>query len=264
MRLVPMLLLTILPQQSYPQQVPLEALGPIAVGTDGSLHRIANWRELTKTERAAAHKALGRRNAKRLTKLRESEKRESSRWWRRAARWVRRKWLQWRLPPLDFAPEYQSRILDGSTMRATTRLCTASGEPHLGRLRVGQRVRATCRRCGGGASVLFSVLNITRVDSTSFGALEFDDALAATEGFASPADFRSALRGVYPTLVDETKLTVLHFALLMDENSTVSRLPRAVTTKPRNQAGSQTAGVLAQVEITQDREAKPARGWGEN
>ncbi len=206
------------------QQVPLTELGPIAVAADGSLHRVANWHDLTENERAAAHRALAKRNAKRLAKLEQARPPSrppqpppsASRWLADGARWLRRQWVRRRLAPLDFAPEYVG-LIRSAEKRATTRLCSRDGEPQLARLRAGQRVRATCGRCGGAASVAFAVLAITRVDRSDFGAL--DAQLAATEGFENVEAFQAALLGFYPSLRNESALAVLHFELLWAEQA---------------------------------------------
>jgi len=219
---------------SYAQQMPLTELGPISVAADGSLHRIANWHELTENERAAAQRALAKRNAKRLAKLQEAPpprppppSPRASLWFKNVTRWLRRQWVRHRLAPLDFAPEYVD-LIRGHEKRATTRLCSRDGEPELARLRSGQRVRATCRRCGGAAGVAFAILKITRVDMSAFGILDLE--LAATEGFENVEAFRTALLGFYPGLHDETPLSVLHFELLSSEgkheSNTSTVLPR--------------------------------------
>ena len=219
---------------SFAQQVPLTELGPISVAADGSLHRIANWHELTENERAAAQRALAKRNAKRLAKLQEapslrppSPSPRASLWFKNVTRWVRRQWVRHRLAPLDFAPAYLD-LIRSDEKRATTRLCSRDGEPELARLRSGQRVRATCRRCGGAAGVAFAILKITRVDMSTFGILDLE--LAAAEGFENVEAFRTALLGFYPSLRDETPLSVLHFELLSSEGKHESKsgteLPR--------------------------------------
>ena len=105
--------------------VQLEALGPIAVAADGSLHRVSNWHELTTNERETAKKALARRNAKRLSKLEaRSRQQPSDPVWRKVRlthSWVRQRWLTLRLPSMDFAPEYVPLIVNHDK-RATTRL----------------------------------------------------------------------------------------------------------------------------------------------
>ena len=61
------------PQELLKKQQ-LEVNGPVVVNKDGSLGRIANWKELAATEREAAINAIARRNSKRL---KEAERREA-------------------------------------------------------------------------------------------------------------------------------------------------------------------------------------------
>ncbi|KAK4155067.1 hypothetical protein C8A00DRAFT_32152 [Chaetomidium leptoderma] len=51
------------------QAVALDNLGPMVVGRDGSISRIANWDELTATERQNTLRILGKRNQLRLGNL---------------------------------------------------------------------------------------------------------------------------------------------------------------------------------------------------
>jgi predicted Fe-S protein YdhL (DUF1289 family) len=83
-------------QRQQQQQRQLETLGPVALGKDGSIHRIANWHELTPSERAAAQRAISRRNQDRKQKLLEAEAEAQARartplgrlraWWRKLRR----------------------------------------------------------------------------------------------------------------------------------------------------------------------------------
>mmetsp|Transcript_15396 Transcript_15396/g.39049 ORF Transcript_15396/g.39049 Transcript_15396/m.39049 type:complete len:153 (+) Transcript_15396:164-622(+) len=50
--------------------VTMEELGPIVVGADGSLSRIANWEEMTAPEQEVAKRRIVARNVRRLTALR--------------------------------------------------------------------------------------------------------------------------------------------------------------------------------------------------
>lgn len=212
---------------SSQQQVPLSDLmpdvGPIAVAADGSLHRIANWQELTENEREAARKALARRNSKRLAKLRTAEKEASDSKARHplhsVQRWLSRLWLR-RLAKVDFAPEFVA-IIENGTKRATTRLI--SSEPHLDRLSAGRRVRATCRRCGGEARVGFATLRVTSIEQRSFS--ELDAALAAIENFEDADALRGALMRFYPSLRNESNLTVFHFERLPSAADAASEPP---------------------------------------
>ncbi len=50
--------------------VMLDKLGPMVVGRDGTLSRIANWGEMTEIERQNTLRILGKRNQLRLGALR--------------------------------------------------------------------------------------------------------------------------------------------------------------------------------------------------
>ena len=62
---------------SSDEQAQLDALGPIVVGKDGSLSRVANWAELTANERAAAVQAITKRNARNRQRLLEEQRRKT-------------------------------------------------------------------------------------------------------------------------------------------------------------------------------------------
>ncbi|XRB03778.1 hypothetical protein NFJ02_18g31330 [Pycnococcus provasolii] len=47
----------------------LDHLGPVIVGTDGTLSRIANWNELSEREQAVALRRIAKRNRERLAAL---------------------------------------------------------------------------------------------------------------------------------------------------------------------------------------------------
>ncbi|KAI8610517.1 hypothetical protein BC830DRAFT_1045971, partial [Chytriomyces sp. MP71] len=49
--------------------VTLDHLGPIVVGTDGTMQRIANWDAMTEAERSTTMRVVAKRNAQRLAKL---------------------------------------------------------------------------------------------------------------------------------------------------------------------------------------------------
>ncbi|KGQ06736.1 hypothetical protein BBAD15_g7940 [Beauveria bassiana D1-5] len=51
--------------------VKLAALGPLVVNVDGTVARIANWKEMTAVERETTIRMVGRRNEKRLDALRK-------------------------------------------------------------------------------------------------------------------------------------------------------------------------------------------------
>ena len=206
----------------HAQQVPfselLPGMGPVAVAHDGSLQRISNWNELTPGEREAAHRALRKRNAKRLERLRAEERQKPvgrharieakwlTAWIRPAKQWLRKLWMK-RLPTLDFAPEFVDSILE-CRKQATTRLSTV--EPKLLNLRPGSLVRATCVRCENGTRKSFATLNITNTAWTQFGSI--DDDLAIIEGFSNASALQSALRGFYPALSTDTQLLILHWS----------------------------------------------------
>ena len=59
-------------------QAQLDALGPISLGKDGKMSRIANWHELTDGEKTAAINAIKKRNAKRKRKLLEAEQQQQT------------------------------------------------------------------------------------------------------------------------------------------------------------------------------------------
>ena len=200
------------------QQVPLDELGPISVGADGSMHRIANWQELTENERAAAKRALAKRNAKRLASLREQQQQQQHdnerqhrlrRLWRCVKRWAQRLVgrRRQRADELHFAAEFVPEILAGRK-RATTRL--VSREPHLGRLQQGDRV---CGTSNAGES--FASLAITGVETRRFGAI--DDELAAIEGLPTAAALQETLLRFYPRLRPRDQLVVLHFEVVDSE-----------------------------------------------
>lgn len=48
----------------------LDKLGPMVVGRDGAISRIANWPEMTELERENTLRVLGKRNQLRLANLR--------------------------------------------------------------------------------------------------------------------------------------------------------------------------------------------------
>jgi predicted Fe-S protein YdhL (DUF1289 family) len=52
------------------QAVALDNLGPMVVGRDGTVSRIANWGEMTALERENTLRVLGKRNQLRLANLR--------------------------------------------------------------------------------------------------------------------------------------------------------------------------------------------------
>ena len=56
----------------------LDPLGPISLGKDGKMSRIANWHELTDGEKTAAINAIKKRNAKRKRKLLEAEQQQQT------------------------------------------------------------------------------------------------------------------------------------------------------------------------------------------
>ncbi|CAL1166519.1 unnamed protein product, partial [Cladocopium goreaui] len=49
--------------------VKMDHLGPVILNDDGSMRRIANWREMTEHERQVALRRIGQRNQRRLAKL---------------------------------------------------------------------------------------------------------------------------------------------------------------------------------------------------
>ncbi|KAK1761277.1 hypothetical protein QBC47DRAFT_24992 [Echria macrotheca] len=56
----------------------LDALGPMVVGRDGTLSRIANWAEMAEIERQNTLRILGKRNQLRLANLRGDKQQASS------------------------------------------------------------------------------------------------------------------------------------------------------------------------------------------
>jgi predicted Fe-S protein YdhL (DUF1289 family) len=52
------------------QPIALDNLGPMVVGRDGTISRIANWHEMTDIERQNTLRVLGKRNQLRLGNLR--------------------------------------------------------------------------------------------------------------------------------------------------------------------------------------------------
>jgi predicted Fe-S protein YdhL (DUF1289 family) len=52
------------------QPIALDSLGPMVVGRDGTVSRIANWHEMTDLERQNTLRVLGKRNQLRLGNLR--------------------------------------------------------------------------------------------------------------------------------------------------------------------------------------------------
>ena len=208
----------------------LDSMGPVSLGKDGSLNRVANWDELTPQEKETAVRLLAARNEKRRMKLLEEEERRARRWWgARIFSWFKRvlsgKRRKQYTPPklgddgtrasIDFAPEFIRPILDG-TKRATTRYCAASGEPLLRTVRAEQQVRATCVRCvdDEAAQKGFALLEITRVERTRLDRL--NATLAATEGLASADELRAVLKTFYPTLRKQSEVRVLHFSVQKD------------------------------------------------
>ena len=63
------------PTLSESDRQQLDALGPVALGKDGSLHRLSNWAELTAGERETAGRLIAARNEKRRTRLLEEQAR---------------------------------------------------------------------------------------------------------------------------------------------------------------------------------------------
>ena len=51
----------------------LDALGPVIVTEDGKLRYIANWDEMSETEREVAQRRIAKRNAERLRRLRDAD-----------------------------------------------------------------------------------------------------------------------------------------------------------------------------------------------
>lgn len=51
----------------------LDEMGPMVVGADGSLSRIANWGEMTEREREVAARRIVKRNRERLAELRSAQ-----------------------------------------------------------------------------------------------------------------------------------------------------------------------------------------------
>ncbi|KAL1524569.1 hypothetical protein AB1Y20_019459 [Prymnesium parvum] len=237
------------------QTVKLDSLGPIVVGKDGALSRVANWNELTPTEQAAALRAVAARNKRRLdeakargrpmarqpfwrhwcTRVRQYFARRGA-WvrqvfsWRGA--WVRQVFARrgaWarqvfarrgaapprRLVHLDFAPEFVAPIL-AREKNATTRWLAA--EPHLASVGRGSAVSATCVRCGRGP---FAELAVHRVEEVRFSALS--DSLAELEGFRGGADqLRATLLRFYPRITNEDSVSVFHYTLISgDEQSAI-------------------------------------------
>jgi hypothetical protein len=208
----------------------LDAIGPISLGKDGSLNRIANWDELTTQEREAAKRALQRRNAKRLKKLREEEARPRNPFVRMMHQ-IRRCLNRVLLPSLDFAEDFVLPIQSGSKKATTRWLSTSGGEPQLGRLRAGKRVRATCNRCAKDSREI-GMLRITRTETVAFGMLS--DELAAQEGLQDGDTLRSTLLRFYPALESKDSTRVLHFEM--------EGLPNAETSRVRASSGSDVAG----------------------
>lgn len=54
----------------------LDDLGPLIVGVDGGLGRIANWGSLTEAEQQVALRRLARRNKERLAALQEAQQQQ--------------------------------------------------------------------------------------------------------------------------------------------------------------------------------------------
>lgn len=207
-------------------QAQLDALGPMSLGKDGSISRIANWDQLTATERDAAVRLLAARNEKRRRKLLlEMESAEQQQQQQKQRTPLRRRigeWLQaaWRtilgVPSsstrtMDFAPEFVRPVLEGGK-RATTRYVArrGGGEHHLAALRAGSRVVATCVRCDDEAARAgFAHLEIRRTEHARCD--ELNATLAATEGLDSADTLRAALRRFYPALRDSSRVVVFHF-----------------------------------------------------
>ena len=79
-------------QQQQLERQQLESVGPVVVNKDGSLGRIANWKELAQSERAAALRAVSRRNRKRLEDAaakKAASRTPPRRLWSRLVGWVR-------------------------------------------------------------------------------------------------------------------------------------------------------------------------------
>ena len=151
MAAVTMAAIAVLLATAQAQKTALDEFGPVALGKDGSLNRVANWAELTPGERETASRLLAARNEKRRKRLLEQQKKEARpALHRRIGAWLSRmlKRISGRPPPtmIDFAPDFVRAILEG-TKRATTRYVAAGGEPQLAALRAGHRVSATCVRC---------------------------------------------------------------------------------------------------------------------
>ncbi|OAA69714.1 hypothetical protein ISF_02984 [Cordyceps fumosorosea ARSEF 2679] len=56
--------------------VKLSDLGPLVVNVDGTVARIANWKEMTEAERETTVRMVGRRNKQRLDALKQRKEEE--------------------------------------------------------------------------------------------------------------------------------------------------------------------------------------------
>ena len=222
------------------QRQSLDALGPMSVGKDGSLNRIANWDELTPQEREAAKVALKRRNAKRLEKLRRVEanaaSQQSPKWWRHLYRWfarLRRLEIRWAsderrrnstktspataagaaaaaahvpaqlassLPQLDFAPEFVANVLSGAK-RATTRYTDAGGGGEPHLALLRAGERVQATCVRCAEPAGFGGATLRIVRVERTALSQLGDELARTEGLESADELRAILRRFYPALV---------------------------------------------------------------
>ena len=218
----------------------LDGMGPVSLGKDGSLNRIANWQELTAAERETAVRLLSARNLKRkrilLEKEQTQQRRKDRAFLTRFSLWFSRLFSRKSLPDLDFAPEFVAAIANG-TKRATTRYVAREGEPELAALRVHDSVRATCRRC---VDELLPIGSLTIVRIERVRCDQLNATLAAVEGFASADDLRAALRRFYPSLRARDPLIVLHFRPPESHTETESS-----TSTSRSNTSSSAAGLAA-------------------
>lgn len=54
------------------QSIQLDELGPVVVGSNGTVSRISNWKEMTVEEQERTARVISKRNASRLAKLETS------------------------------------------------------------------------------------------------------------------------------------------------------------------------------------------------
>lgn len=123
---------------------------------------------------------------------------------------------------IDFDERWQDKILDGRK-RATSRVLkhgVAGSEPHLDVLvtelqgavgGVVAKAYSAPEKYSGGIGREFAKIRVTSVDAVRVGEITLE--LAQCEQFASVEEFKTCLKGYYPSLKEDDLLHVFHFVV---------------------------------------------------